>query len=72
MKNLSVNPLPWLAGTTIALCGVVLARLGPEWIDGHSRLVVFAGRLVAVVGLGVIMLGVRKRIQREETSSPES
>lgn len=72
MKNLSANPWPWLAGSLLALAGVALARLGPDMIGGHARTVVSIGRLVAVAGLGVIMLGVRRRIRQEDISAPDA
>lgn len=72
MKNLSANPWPWLAGMLLALAGAAIARLGPDMFGGPARHAVFAGRLLAVAGLGVIMLGIRQRIRREEISDPDA
>ncbi len=72
MKNISSNPLPWLIGTLLALGGVAIDRLGPDLIGGSPRLVMLAGRIIAIIGLGVIMHGIRKRIQRDETASPDA
>lgn len=72
MKNLSANPWPWLAGILLAFTGVAIARLGPDMLGGSARSAVFAGRVLAVAGIGVIMFGIRQRLRREEISDPDA
>lgn len=49
----------------LAFTGVALARLVAPSLAGHSRLAVtIGGQLVALSGLFVICLGVRRRIKQ--------
>ena len=54
----------WLAGLVVAATGVVLAKLvSPNYADrpGWQLGLFVAGVLVAMVGLGLIMVGARKK-----------
>lgn len=55
----------WLAGLALATVGVVVNRLAaPALADLHHRAVLaVTGELIALAGLGVIMLGIRRRIR---------
>ncbi len=64
MKNLRANARPWITGTAIAFLGVALVRLGAPQLSGAWRFgFTLAGQLVALGGLFVIGLGVRRRLQ---------
>lgn len=64
MKNVAANARYWLAGLLTALAGVALAR-GLIPVSGGSLrpIVTVAGQLLALGGLFIICLGVRRRIQ---------
>ncbi len=65
MKTIRGNLRPWLLGTLLALAGVVLARVIAGSCDGTARIVVtVCGQMVALGGLFVICLGVRRRIRQ--------
>jgi VIT1/CCC1 family predicted Fe2+/Mn2+ transporter len=53
----------WLAGLALAIIGVLLARVISRHYDQAAfQLVMFAvGTLLALAGLGLIMLGIRKK-----------
>lgn len=65
MKNVLASARFWLAGTLTALIGVALARnVGPS-LAGTARVVtIISGQLLALVGLFIICLGVRRRIKQ--------
>jgi hypothetical protein len=54
----------WIIGVVIAAIGLVLARIiSPMYADqGTLQLIIFlTGVVVAMAGLGIIMLGIRKQ-----------
>lgn len=65
MKAVASNLKPWAFGTLLAFAGVAVARLAPPAFSGARAqlLATTAGRLLAVAGLVVIMLGIRRRIR---------
>lgn len=69
MKNVLANARYWIAGLATAFAGVALVRLiGPSLHGPFQIAVTFAGQLLALAGLFIICLGVRRRIQRTEAS----
>ncbi|HVU32383.1 MAG TPA: hypothetical protein VHE61_03045 [Opitutaceae bacterium] len=66
MRNVRANARFWIAGIAIAAAGVVLARfLAPSLPAGHARLcTTVSGQLLALVGLGLICVGVSRRVSR--------
>lgn len=55
----------WIAGTVLAFAGVAVARLVAPGFEGRTRaLLALTGQLVALGGLWVIVLGIRRRLQR--------
>lgn len=64
MKNVAANARPWIAGIAVASGGVVLARAVAPSFAGPLRLVLtVGGQLLALGGLFIICLGVRRRIK---------
>jgi hypothetical protein len=64
MKNLRANPRPWITGTVIAFLGVALARVVAPHVGGAWRFgFTLSGELVALTGLLVIGLGIRRRLR---------
>jgi hypothetical protein len=64
VKNVASNARFWIAGTAIALAGVVVARAVAPLVDGSDRIVLtVGGQLLALGGLFLICLGVRRRIK---------
>lgn len=56
----------WLAGLVLAAAGVVLARVVaplPEFPARTRAAVALVGQLVALAGLFVIVLGIRRRLR---------
>lgn len=65
MKNLRANLRFWIAGTAVAFSGVVLTRGLAPHLEGSTRIAfTVAGQCVALGGLFIICLGVRRRIKR--------
>ena len=64
MKNVGANLRFWIAGSTLAFLGVALARIVAPSLDGRNQIcVTIGGQLLAICGLFIICLGVRRRIQ---------
>lgn len=64
MKNVLANARFWISGIAIALAGVVVARAVAPLADGTDRIVLtVGGQLLALGGLFLICLGVRRRIK---------
>jgi len=64
VKNVRANAPYWIAGTLTAFLGVALARvIGPSLAGGVRASTVVGGQLLALVGLFIICLGVRRRIK---------
>lgn len=62
----------WLAGLVLAAAGVAIARLiAPAFADRARAALALAGELVALAGLLVIALGIRRRIRRASATVPE-
>jgi hypothetical protein len=56
----------WIVGTALAFAGVTVARLVAPGLEGRSRAgVALFGQLVALGGLLIIILGIRRRLQRD-------
>lgn len=65
MNPVAANKRPWIAGIATAAAGVLLARVVAPSLDGvASVLVNVGGQLLAVGGLFIICLGVRRRIKQ--------
>lgn len=65
MKNVLSNAGPWILGTLVAFVGVALARTFGPSLDGNTRLfVTVGGEFLALTGLFIICLGVRRRIRQ--------
>lgn len=55
----------WIAGTVLAFAGVAVARLVAPGFEGRVRAAIaLTGQLVALGGLLVILLGIRRRLSR--------
>ncbi len=64
MKNVAHNLRPWLTGTAVAFAGVFLARIVAPQLEGQARFFATAlGQLLALAGLFILCLGVRRRIR---------
>lgn len=64
MKTVAANARPWIAGTAVAIGGVLLARFVAPHTAGAFRVTLtVGGQLLALGGLFIICLGVRRRIQ---------
>lgn len=65
MKTVATHARFWIAGTAVAVLGVVSARVVAPWLDGTIRIALtVGGQLLGLAGLFIICLGVRQRIQR--------
>ncbi len=65
MKNVRANARYWIAGFSTSLAGVTLARVvAPSFASPFSPVLTVAGQLLALGGLLIICLGVRRRIQQ--------
>ncbi|HEY9248816.1 MAG TPA: hypothetical protein VIO38_06780 [Rariglobus sp.] len=61
----------WLAGIVIAFAGVAVTRLWAPGFEGRAHAAVaVAGQLLAMGGLFIILLGIRRRLRRATTESP--
>ena len=61
----------WLYGIILAALGVMINRqLAPAFTDKTRSALALAGELIALAGLAVIMLGIRRRIQLAEAARP--
>lgn len=74
MKNITSNLRYWSTGALVALCGVTCARVIAPTSTGQLRVVLtLGGQLVALSGLFIICLGVRRRIkQATAAQTPEN
>jgi hypothetical protein len=65
VKNLRANARYWIIGTATAFLGVALARVSAPYFHGGLRFgFTLAGQLLALAGLFIIGLGVRRRINQ--------
>lgn len=65
MKAIRANATPWIVGSVLAFGGVALARLvAPHFQSTLRILATLGGQLLALGGLFVICLGVRRRTRR--------
>lgn len=61
----------WLFGIILAAIGVTLSRVVAPEFDAHTKaLLATAGQLIALSGLFVILLGIRKRLHRANADAP--
>jgi len=62
----------WLAGLALATLGVILKRFGaPTLADlQHRAALAVTGEIIALAGLGIIMLGIRRRIKLASADHP--
>ena len=64
MKAIAASARSWVAGTLVAFAGVALARFVAPSLSGTERLgTTLTGQLLALGGLFIICLGVRRRIR---------
>jgi hypothetical protein len=64
MKTVATNVRPWIAGTLVAMLGVMSARVLAPSLSGQIRIVAqVGGQLLALGGLFILCFGVRRRIQ---------
>lgn len=55
----------WIAGTVLAFAGVAVARVvAPDFAGRTRALLLLTGQLVALGGLLIIVLGIRRRLNR--------
>ena len=65
MKNVISNIGFWIAGISAAFVGVAIARLIAPSYSGTARIVMtMGGQLLALCGLFILCLGVRRRIKQ--------
>lgn len=65
MKNVAANARFWIAGSAVAFLGVLLVRVVSPSLDGKPQIYVTAGgQLLAILGLFILCLGVRRRIKQ--------
>jgi Zn-dependent protease with chaperone function len=63
----------WIAGTALAFAGVAVARLVAPGFEGRARAAIaLTGQLVALGGLLVILLGIRRRLSRAAPEEAKS
>ncbi len=61
----------WLAGIAIAGVGVAVSRLIAPGFDAPGRAATaLAGQLIALSGLLIILLGIRRRLRNHATDDP--
>jgi hypothetical protein len=66
MKTVAAHAGTWFAGTAIALAGVALARVvAPRLAESAQIAGTIAGQLLALAGLGLLCVGVSRRVWRE-------
>jgi hypothetical protein len=64
-SSLRASARYWIAGLLLAGTGVVTNRLVAPGLAGRaSSLAALIGELTALAGLGVIMIGIKRRITR--------
>lgn len=65
MKNVAANAGYWSTGVLVAICGIVCARVvGPSAAGTLRICLTLGGQFVALFGLFIICLGVRRRIKQ--------
>lgn len=65
MKNVVANARYWIAGSVAAFAGVALTRLVAPSLEGNLKIyTAVGGQLLALAGLFIICLGVRRRIKQ--------
>jgi hypothetical protein len=63
----------WIFGTFLALVGVAVNRLVAASFEGRAHAVfALTGQLVALGGLFIILLGIRRRLHRANADAPPS
>jgi hypothetical protein len=61
----------WLTGIVLAAAGVAVNRLLAPGFEGRAHAAVaVTGQLVALSGLFVILLGIRRRLHRANAEAP--
>lgn len=56
----------WIFGFTLAIAGVLLARtVAPRYSDKIGPRIKIAGQITSFAGLGIICIGVSRRITKE-------
>ncbi|MDF3056412.1 MAG: hypothetical protein K0R17_627 [Rariglobus sp.] len=61
----------WISGTVIAFTGVAVSRGVASGFEGRPHaLFALAGQLVALGGLFIILLGIRRRLSRANADGP--
>lgn len=61
----------WVFGTVIALAGVAISRVLATGFEGRVHAVfAVAGQVIALGGLFVILLGIRRRLHRANADAP--
>ncbi len=64
--SLRANKRSWVIGITLAVVGVIIARLvAPHYTDKTQVALSSVGRLISFAGLIVIIFGVNRRIKRD-------
>jgi hypothetical protein len=65
VKNVVTNARFWIAGSAVAFFGVLLVRVVSPSLDGKIKIyVTVGGQLLAILGLFILCLGVRRRIKQ--------
>jgi drug/metabolite transporter superfamily protein YnfA len=62
----------WIAGTALAFAGVAVARVVAPGYEARTRAALaLTGQLVALAGLAIILLGIRRRLSRTPSPATE-
>jgi hypothetical protein len=73
MKNVLAGKGHWIGGTVVGLIGVAAVRmLAPGLEDPMKKAVLTAGYLLALSGIAIIALGVKRQADQRMKSSPAS
>ncbi|MFA6960069.1 MAG: hypothetical protein WC205_04865 [Opitutaceae bacterium] len=61
----------WLAGIALAIAGVAISRLlAPEFQARSHATIALIGQLLALSGLWVIIMGIRRRLRSQAVEPP--
>lgn len=73
IRSLAQSARYWVAGTLVAFAGVAATRLlAPAFGQPQRACIAAAGEVIAIAGLGILILGVNRRLRRlrNEGNSP--
>lgn len=68
---IKASALHWISGIVLAAIGVAVNRLVAANFEGRAHaLCALTGQLVALTGLFIILLGIRRRLRRANAEAP--